>query len=403
MPDFDAVIVGASLAGCATAVHLGRAGQAGGAGRAPAGPGGLQEGLRALHPVQRRPVARAPRRAGASSPARPRGHARVWTPLRLVRRARSARARSLSVRRERARPAPAPPRRRDARRRAAARPHARGRRARVACGCVGATRPSSTARLLVGADGRGSRTAELAGLRDAHEPERALRLLGLLRGPAARHRGERAPLAARQRRRRHRHAHRRRPDALRRLPALRARARVQARPRGRAARLHGRAPRRPADRSTPGSPGRSSASSTSPTSGAPPSRRASRWSATPPSPPTRSGRSAAAGRCSRRSGSPRSSVPESGGRAAPLRPPRHRRALLGHSLMAADGSLAKGMNPPQRLLFSAAVHDPRTAERIGAFASREILPRQLLSPPVLARAAAVNARHRIARRTRERC
>ena len=73
---------------------------------------------------------------------------------------------------------------------------------------------------------------------------------------------------------------------------------------------------------------------------------------------------------------------------------RHRRELLGHSLMAADGARAKPPAPPQRLLFAAAVHDPVTARRVGAFAAREIRPHQLLAPRVLARAALVTARRR---------
>ena len=44
---------------------------------------------------------------------------------------------------------------------------------------------------------------------------------------------------------------------------------------------------------------------------------------------------------------------------------RHRRELHAHSKVAAASSLARPMAPPLRLLFSAAVHDERIAERIG--------------------------------------
>ena len=65
--------------------------------------------------------------------------------------------------------------------------------------------------------------------------------------------------------------------------------------------------------------------------------------------------------------------------------------------MAADAARAKPPAPPQRLLFAAAVHDPVTARRVGAFAAREIRPHELLSPRTLARAALVMARARPSR------
>jgi 2-polyprenyl-6-methoxyphenol hydroxylase-like FAD-dependent oxidoreductase len=69
----------------------------------------------------------------------------------------------------------------------------------------------------------------------------------------------------------------------------------------------------------------------------------------------------------------------------------HRRHLMGHSRMAAQGALAKPMNPLQKLIFSAAVRDPVTAARVEAFASRSARATSLLSPRALARAARVNA------------
>ncbi len=76
---------------------------------------------------------------------------------------------------------------------------------------------------------------------------------------------------------------------------------------------------------------------------------------------------------------------------------RHRRRLLGHSLLAADAARGKPPAPPQRLLFAAAVHDPVTALRIEDFASRTTLPHDLLSPRSLSRAARVMARQRATR------
>ena len=73
---------------------------------------------------------------------------------------------------------------------------------------------------------------------------------------------------------------------------------------------------------------------------------------------------------------------------------RHRRELLGHSLMAADAARGKPFSPVQRLIFSAAVTDPVTAARVEDFAARLERPGKLLSPRTLGRAALVNARNR---------
>jgi 2-polyprenyl-6-methoxyphenol hydroxylase-like FAD-dependent oxidoreductase len=73
---------------------------------------------------------------------------------------------------------------------------------------------------------------------------------------------------------------------------------------------------------------------------------------------------------------------------------RHRRELLGHSLLAADGARAGTMSPVQRLLFSAAQDDPVTGDRLELFAARLARPGSLLSPRSLGRAAFVVARRR---------
>jgi 2-polyprenyl-6-methoxyphenol hydroxylase-like FAD-dependent oxidoreductase len=89
---------------------------------------------------------------------------------------------------------------------------------------------------------------------------------------------------------------------------------------------------------------------------------------------------------------------------APLQPAlrryhrRHRRELLGHSRFAAGASRAKPLNPVERLLFSAAVHDQATAEHVEAFAARVIRPGRFLAPRALARAAVVNVRRGTRRR-----
>ena len=64
-----------------------------------------------------------------------------------------------------------------------------------------------------------------------------------------------------------------------------------------------------------------------------------------------------------------------------------RRKLLPHHLMLVGDARAKRMNPVQRLLFSAGTRDPKTAKRLHEYAQRTISPMQLLSPRSLGRAA----------------
>lgn len=73
---------------------------------------------------------------------------------------------------------------------------------------------------------------------------------------------------------------------------------------------------------------------------------------------------------------------------------RHRRALLGHFLVTSDAARAKPLTPPERLMFSAATRDPRLAAHVEAFAARLIGPRRLLAPWAIARAARVDLRAR---------
>lgn len=79
---------------------------------------------------------------------------------------------------------------------------------------------------------------------------------------------------------------------------------------------------------------------------------------------------------------------------------RHRRELRGHRLITGEFARSATLSPVQRVLFSAAVDDPVTADRVDAFAARLIRPHQLLAPTAFARAVAVNARRRTARRPR---
>ncbi|MYW12341.1 NAD(P)/FAD-dependent oxidoreductase [Streptomyces sp. SID2563] len=73
---------------------------------------------------------------------------------------------------------------------------------------------------------------------------------------------------------------------------------------------------------------------------------------------------------------------------------RHRRGLAGHQHLAADYAKARPFNPFERLMFSAAARDAGMARHMHLFASRIIGPLRFLNPVALARASAVNLRHR---------
>ncbi|GGV85598.1 NAD(P)/FAD-dependent oxidoreductase [Streptomyces massasporeus] len=73
---------------------------------------------------------------------------------------------------------------------------------------------------------------------------------------------------------------------------------------------------------------------------------------------------------------------------------RHRKALAGHQHLAADYATSRPFNPFERLMFSAAARDDAMARHMHMFASRLIGPLRFLNPVALARASAVNLRHR---------
>lgn len=79
---------------------------------------------------------------------------------------------------------------------------------------------------------------------------------------------------------------------------------------------------------------------------------------------------------------------------------RHRRGLGAHAFMIHDYATGRRFNPVERLLFSSAARDERMAEHMTAYGSRREQPSFLSRPAVVGRALAVNARHRIARRER---
>ncbi|GAA2158567.1 NAD(P)/FAD-dependent oxidoreductase [Kitasatospora kazusensis] len=73
---------------------------------------------------------------------------------------------------------------------------------------------------------------------------------------------------------------------------------------------------------------------------------------------------------------------------------RHRRTLRGHQFLSADYAKGRPFNPLERLMFSAAARDESLARHMYLFASRLIGPLRFLNPLALAKASAVNLRHR---------
>ncbi|MFI0926797.1 NAD(P)/FAD-dependent oxidoreductase [Streptomyces sp. NPDC021012] len=73
---------------------------------------------------------------------------------------------------------------------------------------------------------------------------------------------------------------------------------------------------------------------------------------------------------------------------------RHRRRLAGHQYLAVDFAKGRPFNPMERLVFSAAARDGALARHMHLFASRLIGPLRFLNPVVVARAAVVNLGHR---------
>lgn len=79
---------------------------------------------------------------------------------------------------------------------------------------------------------------------------------------------------------------------------------------------------------------------------------------------------------------------------------RHRRALRGHAWQISDYATGRKLSPGERLIFSAAARDPRLAERFEAFGTRSIGPARFFATTI-PRALAVNTRHALDSRGRQ--
>jgi 2-polyprenyl-6-methoxyphenol hydroxylase-like FAD-dependent oxidoreductase len=75
---------------------------------------------------------------------------------------------------------------------------------------------------------------------------------------------------------------------------------------------------------------------------------------------------------------------------------RHARELRGHAFLIHDYASGRRLSPTERLMFSAAARDARTAELFDALGTRRKRPQQMM-PRIIPRAVAVNARHALAR------
>jgi 2-polyprenyl-6-methoxyphenol hydroxylase-like FAD-dependent oxidoreductase len=75
---------------------------------------------------------------------------------------------------------------------------------------------------------------------------------------------------------------------------------------------------------------------------------------------------------------------------------RHAKELRGHAFFIHDYSTGRRFNPAERMMFAAAARDPKTAALFDSFGTRQIGPSRML-PRMIPRAIAVNARHALAR------
>lgn len=75
---------------------------------------------------------------------------------------------------------------------------------------------------------------------------------------------------------------------------------------------------------------------------------------------------------------------------------RHAHELRGHAFFIHDYANGRRLNPMERLMFSAAARDPKAATVMDAFATRQIRPQEML-PRAVPRSIVVNARHALAR------
>jgi menaquinone-9 beta-reductase len=73
---------------------------------------------------------------------------------------------------------------------------------------------------------------------------------------------------------------------------------------------------------------------------------------------------------------------------------RHRARLRGHDFLCCDYATGRPLNALERLMYSAAARDAGFADHLEAFGTRNVPLSTFLSPQAIARAGMINARHR---------
>ena len=79
---------------------------------------------------------------------------------------------------------------------------------------------------------------------------------------------------------------------------------------------------------------------------------------------------------------------------------RHRSALAGHQFLMSDYATGRPYNPIERLMYSAAARDPWMARHVMDFGARHTRVRNFLAPTAIGRAVAVNLRHTLRKPTK---
>jgi 2-polyprenyl-6-methoxyphenol hydroxylase-like FAD-dependent oxidoreductase len=72
---------------------------------------------------------------------------------------------------------------------------------------------------------------------------------------------------------------------------------------------------------------------------------------------------------------------------------QHRRRLSAHQWLMSDYAGGRPLQPPEKLVLSAAARDARTADRLQRFSERSVSPAHLFAPTALARCLRVNHQH----------
>jgi menaquinone-9 beta-reductase len=80
---------------------------------------------------------------------------------------------------------------------------------------------------------------------------------------------------------------------------------------------------------------------------------------------------------------------------------QHRRELRAHHLMISDYSTGRALRPPEKMIFSAATHDQQVARALGfTLFGRMATPQRIITPRLLARVGWVSGKQALTKKTR---